>query len=187
MTDYLSNELLEIRPSRNFDAAEKVDNFASVLESKAGTFGVQWMSQAHPWSRLFEWTCYSRQDIQDARDFLSRRQGMYSPFWVPTWAGDFLLTANAGSGSSAFIATVSGRSAIRGHVAVITPTAIYPRAVSSYTGSTLTLTSSIPVALDINTTLISYMVLARLTNDECTLTFRAHNMAELMLNYTELV
>lgn len=187
MTTYLSNELLDIRPPRNFGAAENLENFAALVDSKAGTFGVQWMSQAHPWTRFIEWYCYTRQDIQDARDFLSRRQGMYSPFWVPTWTADFLLTANVGSGATSLPVTSSGRSATETSLVVITPTALYPTSISSYTGGTLNLGSAIPVALDMNTTLISYLMLVRLTDDEVTITFDAQDAAALMLHYTEIV
>lgn len=187
MTTYLTYELLDIRPPRNFDASESVENFTALVDSKAGAFAVQWMSQAHPWSRFIEWYCYTRQDIQDVRDFLTRRQGMCTPFWVPTWAGDFLLTANATSGASSFITTASGRPATETNVVVITPTAMYPRGVTSYSGGTLTLDATIPVALDVNTTLISYLMLVRLVEDEITLSFEAQDAATVPLHYTEIV
>ena len=187
MSTYLGYDFLDIRPPRLLGSAEAEENFSAIVESKAGTFGVQWMSHAHPWTRIFQWFCPTRQDIQNARDFLARRQGMYSPFWVPTWAADFLLTANSSIDASSFQVTSSGRSATDTNVAVITPTAIYPRTISTYVTNTLTLTSSIPVALNVDTTLISYLALVRLTTDEVIMSFQALDIAELTLNYVEIV
>lgn len=180
-------ELLDIRPPRNFDASESVENFATTVDSKAGPFAVQWMSQAHPWSRFIEWYCFTRVDIQAARDFLYRRQGAYKPFYVPTWNADFLLTANANAGDVALAVTSSGRSATESALAIITPSAIYPIGISSYTGNTLNLSSGVPVALTASTTLISYITLVRLVDDACTMTFEGQDLARLELHYTEIV
>lgn len=187
MSTYGGYELLDIRPPRNFDANESVENFTAVVDSKAGIFGVQWMSQAHPWSRSLEWFCFNRTDIQAARDFLYRCQGMYKPFYVPTWAGDFLLTADAAAAATSLAVTSSGRSATETNIAIITPTAVYPNTISSYTGGTLNLVNPIPVALTASATLISYLMLVRLTDDEPAFEYQGYDAAMLPLNFTEIV
>lgn len=191
MTTYLSYELLDVSPARLFDAAETTENFAEVLESKAGSFQVSWLSENHPWERKFNWFCSNRQDIQDVRNFLYRRQGKYSPFWVPTWTADFLLLQSAAINSDALIVHDSGMNEIRDYVAVITPVNVYPRNVLSYTDNldgtrTLTLDAVIPVALALETTLISYLSFGRLSADEMILDFVAMDACEVELDFVEL-
>lgn len=189
---YLDYEMFDVYPARLFDASETVENFADVLESKAGAFAVSWLSEEHPWERKFNWFCATRSDIAAVRGFAHRRQGKFKPFWVPTWASDFLLLAPSSIGATTFTVHDSGKDAIRNYVAFITVDAIYPREIVGYTDNldgtrTLEVDVAIPVALAENTTVISYLSLARFADDEMPMDFVEMNTAEVELDWTEMV
>lgn len=53
----------------------------------------------------YEWLLKNRQDMIEFREFLGRREGMFTGFWMPSWKHDFTLRATAASGESGFKVT----------------------------------------------------------------------------------
>lgn len=187
MTTYLGLPVLDVFPSRELDASETMDNYAVVVESKAGRFSPLYESTAHPWTRTFNWFCETRADLKNAQDFLDLLKGSYNAFWVPTWVSDFQMTADADAGDDAITVANTQKTLRRPNIALITPTGMEFAAVDSYSGTALNLSAGIASDKIARTTLISYLQVVHLAVDEIEIDFINMVSAHLALPYTELV
>lgn len=149
-------------------------------------------------ARSFLWTCPDRAAAVALRAFLDARRGRLVPFWAPTCVRDLELAADAVAG-----VTLSVRRA--GYYDYLWPLgaarrhlAIFPRGgamlarkvtdcvpVDAAT-ETLTLDATTGVALAVGSTVISFLVLCRLAEDETEIGWVSTSACEARLRFAEL-
>lgn len=193
MTTYQGFDVLDIYPDREFDDSERIDNFAQLVESKAGKFSLFYDTITHPWSRRFHWSCMSRAELINVQSFLDSRLGMYRPFWVPTWVSDFEMAEDAVAASTVIVVKNTKKPLLREYLALITPTAMELVKVGTLsaglTSETLHLNLFSPLLTDKarRTTLISYLQFVHLSDDEVDIVFHNLTQCSIALDYTELI
>jgi hypothetical protein len=143
---------------------------------------------------LFE----DRERIDEFLFFLRRRSGALIPFWMPSWARDFEMTADLAMGGTELIVRDNNYSSgpfqndCRRYLAIILrgDEQYYREIVDAAPGDPgeeiLTLDEGLPVALDKDHTLLCYLVLARLMEDESVVNWRTTEIIETILQTVEL-
>jgi hypothetical protein len=126
-----------------------------------------------PWSCTRRQRSYrvfnnDRDKYQEYKDFLYRRAGRYSPFWIPTWNGDITLEST-GSLTTTIVIQESGYSSCRSDIAVRKTNGdwLFREVVDSdIVGGEIELTLNSSLGIDSSdVSFISYLGLHRLGTD----------------------
>lgn len=143
----------------------------------------------------FKWFLDGRAQVQQFRDFFDLRAGRLVPFWAPSWREDLTLVVAAAAGDSALVVKQCGYTdrmfpdAARRYLAIMTGSGNRYRKVTSAsqttTTETLTLDSPIGIALPVGTP-ISFLTLARLSDDAHEIEWASVQFAEASLQHVEL-
>lgn len=169
----------------------------SVMDSKTGKKFLIDRSGVPYESKSFKWICYSKTEYKILNDFILRRKGRLVPFWTPTYTNDFSILNNIQSGDTSFTISECYYSNLmfklknKKHIAFIkSDGTIYPRkintSISNGTIETLSFSSSLGIVINKNSDLVSFLTLARLTDDLITINWITRNICECIFNYTEL-
>lgn len=145
---------------------------------------------------VFPWFMSSRAEIQEFRNFVDRRVGSLSPFWVPSWRVDLTTNASAASNASAISIRACGYSSqafpftARKYLAIRTPTGgwIYRKVTSASAAGaseTLGLDSQLGVALPSGAQ-ISYLLLCRMGNDSAEIEWKSSSAGTAKTRFVEL-
>lgn len=139
-----------------------------------------------------------REEIARALVLLARRRGALVPFWLPTWASDLQMSANLGAEDTELVVQDIGyaagpfQSPARRFLAFILRDGMqyYREVWNAEPGApgteVLTLDEALPVALNKDRTLVSYLVLCRLAADDPGLLWQTTKVAEIALEVIEV-
>lgn len=149
--------------------------------------------------RTFLWTCASRAEVAQLRAFLDARKGRAVPFWLPSYQQDLVLAADAANAATsltvqriAYALQMFPSTGARRHLA------LYPhgggtltlRKVSDATDGdpteSLALSSALPQAYPAATTIVSFLKLCRLEDDDVEIRWLGENVARASLRFREL-
>lgn len=199
---YLGFDVLELNYNRSDSISERVDRKAARLDNRTGEKFFDEQAPAPNPTRPFIWTAIGRAEMAAMRAFLDARKGRAVPFWFPSLQWDLTLAEDLQSGVS--IATIVwaryteqmfGTTAGRRHVALwpyrlATPLAPYKIADANdpANGLTESLTLS-PAASQIypkDTTVISFLKLCRLENDQVEISYPSSDVAEAVIQVREI-
>jgi hypothetical protein len=199
VTTYKTYDVLELQPA----ARDRVVSFTqtkSRLDSNAGRLDERAILNPTPiGQRSFVYVADGRANIAALKTFIAARKGKQVPVWVPTWTRDFLPTATATAGATTLVVSGTRYSTLigpltdfgRDHLALLHPNGTFQyRGISASTASgvveTLTLASSLTLAVTPNVTLVSYLTLCRLDTDDVSITWYNPDYAEATLRFQEL-
>lgn len=172
----------------------------ALLDGGTGAREADAQSDAPAGARPFLWTCLSRAEVADLRAFLSARKGRCVPFWVPTYQQDLTLAADLASGASSATIRWVGYTAHmfpsgggRRHVALYDPGAsVAYRKVTAATDpgtgltESLALDSPAPRLFPAATTIVSFLRLCRLDEDEVRIQWTSRGFAQAELRLRDL-
>lgn len=199
MTLYLGDELLDQtehnrigpRPvgyNRSFELVDNQTGARDVID-RAGLPIV---------ARDFNWFANGRPAINQLKAFMLARRGRAIRFWVPSFRRDMILTTGILNGASNFIIQFIGYTrnlfplgGVRRHVRIESPglTTLYRRisAASDPANGTenITVDTAFPTAYPAGS-LISFLLLCRLTDDQVEWTWHERNHVECPFSITEL-
>ena len=141
-------------------------------------------------------TLEGRQAIADFRSWLRTLKGRQVPVWLPTWTRDLEATADI-VGTSITVESVGYTgwmfpSSARRHLAIIehtrdlTPVGV-TGASDNGTTETLNISPQIPAPLDPKHSMISFLLLARLSEDSVNMNWFGRELAEATLSFIEVV
>lgn len=194
---YLGYEILN-QTSPSFEGVQK-DNFRniSVMDSKTSKKILLDKSRVSYESRSFKWICFSKAEYKVLQEFILRRKGRLVPFWIPTYTNDLSLTSNIPSNATSFniqpclysdhIFLLKNKK----YICFINSLGdIYPRkietAINNNEYETLSFSVSLGIEINKNRDMVSFLTLARLTDDLTTVNWITRNICECIFNYTEL-
>jgi len=195
MTQVYGYDLLQVVPDWKEPAANARRNVTK-LDTGIGPISVLDRSGTSFQEIEFPWFLSGRSEIQQFRDFVDRRVGALSPFWVPTWRADLVLDADAPSNASAISVKGCGyasrmfASTARRYLAIRTPTGgwIYRKATSASvvaSSESIGLDSQVGVALPAGTA-VSFLVLCRLADDAAEIDWKTAGVATAKTRFLEL-
>lgn len=173
------------RLARNMTVLENVTGRPLVRSHTAGPIGAL--------DVLF--TLEGRDQIKEFRSWLKSFRGRQVPVWLPTWQRDLEATQDL-TGSSITVESVGYAGwlyphAARKHLAIIDYTrTIYPVGVTSAsdngTTETLGISPALASTLTAEHTMISFLVLARLAQDEVTMDYHGHSLVDVAMRFIEV-
>jgi hypothetical protein len=195
MTQVYGYDLLQVVPDWKEPSATARRNIAK-LDTGIGPISVLDRSGTSFQEIEFPWFLSGRSEIQQLRDFIDRRMGALSPFWVPTWRADLVLDADAPSNASAISVKACGYASrmfaytARRYLAIRTPAGgwIYRKATSaSVVGSSesIGLDSQVGMILPAGTA-VSFLVLCRLADDAAEIDWKTAGVATAKTRFLEL-
>lgn len=195
-TQYEGFDLLEVTPNNTGDGASDYERNAILLDSPTSIRAMDDHSGIATRSGSFQWFADGRDEIAALKCFIHRRKGRAVPFWAPTYCADLPLSA-AATGTSFTIKSIDYTAnqfpdIARRHIAFITPGgAITPRkitnAVNNGNGTeTITISSALPAGGFPASTLVSFLTLVRLAEDDIDVSWSTCALAEATLPITEI-
>lgn len=198
-TQYQGFDLLdEVTPNNRQDAEAEYTRSAILLDSRTSIRTVDDHSELATVKRKFNWFAYGRDDIAQLKRFIHRRKGRAVPFWVPTYRNDLPLAEAVTGGGTSFEIMDVGYSShqfpddARRHIAFITPSgAITAREVldahaNSNGNETITVSGALPAGGFPASTMVSFLTLARLDEDDIEISWSSRVLAEADLPYVEI-
>lgn len=200
-TRYRGHDLLTEMPQGSPVRDQSETMAVEVVGGDVGQWAASWPIATPEFGWPFSIVLESRDRVTDWLLWLAERRGQYAPFWMPTWRRDFQLAADADASATTLVVydtgyTESGfTTEARRHLAVIVPAngarTVYPRRIEDAEDNgdgteTLTLESAIGVALTAQHAVISFLVLARLTDDEHTIHWHHPTLAVTETRVAEL-
>lgn len=202
MTVYAGYDVLEVEPSRDGAKTHTYMRPFNLLDTATGKRDADEDGPAPSLEIPFVWVASSRAEIGAMKTFLNARKGRAVPFWVPSYQRDLRLNATLFGGGSAFVIKRVGYSTLvfpdsnaRRHLAFYTIPSAVPAyrkvlsAVESGGGTTedLTVDSTLPAGTyEQATSVISFLRLCRLTNDENIIEWLDNKTARCNLSFTEI-
>lgn len=201
MSSYLGFDVLDlVEHNRREPLEERVHRSFALLETATGLRRADEHSRSASPLRLFLWTVFNRTEAKAARDFLDGRKGRAVPFWLPSYQKDLTLAQDAAA--AATILTIEhvrytqllfGTTGARRHFALYRPGSgmvFHKVTAATDPGDGLTETLSITPALASTfpkgTTLLSFLKLCRLEEDEVELTWLSRDHADVVIHCREL-
>ena len=198
-TYYRGHDLFTEMPQGN-PIRDQTESVSVEVVGDIGQWAAEWPVATPELDWPFSIVLETRDRVSDWLWWLSYRRGQYAPFWMPTWRRDFRLSVSAGASDTELVVSATGYpdsgflTEARRHLAVIVPAngarTVYPRRIEDAEDNgdgteTLTLESSVGVALDTHVVL-SFLVLARLAQDEVTTLWHHPNLAVSDVRVIEL-
>lgn len=192
----LLTEMPNAREDRDHEAMTVVDVFDSLTGQARVT--VPWDTPVIDWP--FLWYLESRSRVNDFVWWLAERRGRFAPCWVPTWRRDLTLHTAAGSSDTDLVIEWIDYTSVmfphesRRHIAAIVPGSgvytVVPRRITNAVDNgdgteTITIESAFGQALTTKSVL-SFLVLCRLAEDEVTIHWFHPNAAEARTRFVEL-
>lgn len=199
LTQYKGFDVLELMP--NWDATLKRTYKRSMLtiDPKIGPDEVIDKGGSAIVTQEFPWWLDGHSNITAFRAFVLKRFGQMNPFWIPTWDQDLVLASDVGATDGAiiikseFYSRFFFPSTARRDLAFLPASGtgnVYRRitgAVDNGNGTeTLTLSSSLGVAMPAASTQISFLTLARLASDDVEIKWATSDHAEAVLSLQEV-
>ena len=199
-TYYRGHDLLTEMPQGNPIRDQRWSQETEVVDGGVGQWAAEWPVGTPEMDWPFSIVLETRDRVSDWLLWLAYRRGQYAPFWMPTWRRDFRLAVAAGSSDTELIVYATGytdsgfTTEARRHLAVIVSgggaRTVYPRRIEDAEDNgdgteTLTISASLGVALDSHVVL-SFLVLARLSDDSATTHWHHPNLAVAELRVVEL-
>lgn len=201
MSTYLGLDVLDQTVhDRAGSVEESLRRKLALLDGGTGAREADAQSGAPAPARPFLWTCLSRAAVAGLRAFLDARKGRCVPFWVPTYQQDLTLAADLGSGASSATIRWVGYAlhlfppgGARRHLALYEPGAalVYRRVTAATdpgTGLTesLALDSPAPRLFPAATTVVSFLRLCRLDDDDVRIEWSGRGFAQAELRIRDL-
>lgn len=198
---WLGVEVLEVMPNRSGSVVDDFDRASFVQESRTGAPWVEALTAESRLQRSFVWTALGAAEVLQMLRFLETRRGAANPFWVPTWQQDLSLYTSAVSTDGSMIRIrecnyTDGQFAHglnRRNIAVRlhggTSWSYHVVTASENLGDyeELTIIPPVPASWPKETTLVSFLRLCRLENDEVELTCHNPGVVEASIPMIELV
>lgn len=201
MSTYLGLDVLDqVVHDRAGTVDETLRRKFALLDTGTGAREADTQALAPSPVRPFLWTCLSRADVAVLRAFLDARAGRCVPFWVPSYQQDLTLAADLPSaGSSATVRWVGYALHMfppgggRRHVALYEPgTSLTFRKVTAATDpgdgltESLALSSPAPRLFPAASTIVSFLKLCRLEEDDVRIEWAGRGYAQAALRLREL-
>lgn len=148
--------------------------------------------------RGFSWLVQGRSAVNTLKTFLLARKGRAVPVWVPTYQRDLALTTDVGSADIAITVkdinytNMMFSAASRRHIAFIAASgAITPRKITfamrnANNTETLTLDSVAGSSFPIATTMVSFLTLCRLAEDDAEIVWHSTEVVEATFRFVEV-
>lgn len=197
MTTYEGFDVFEDEPCREI----RDDDFGrSMVRLDGGTGRIKYeIRDSEPMIvRPLRWVATSRAEIAALRAFLDARKGRAVPFWMPTWDADLVLAADITPAATNIIIKSCGYTQhlfphpARRRLAIMVSPGVYAyrkvlAAVNNGDGTeTLTIDSILGVSPARDQTILSYLTLRRLHDDENEIMWRTAGVAECTLRTVEI-
>jgi hypothetical protein len=185
---WLGVEVLDVQPNRSGPVEDGFDRAQEALESRTGPLWMDPGSDAPALERPFVWTALGAAEVIQLLRFLEARRGAAVPFFVPSWQQDLRLETSAAANAGQIrIRACKYTDGLFNHglgrrtLAVRLPGGtswsyhVVTEAVNEGSYETLTIIPYAPAAWAKETTLISFLRMCRLADDEVELV--CHNPA----------
>jgi len=203
MSTYQGYDVLELNYNRDGDIAEAVTRKMQLLDNLTGEKQAAEHAPAPNPTRAFKWTAFGRAEIAAMRTFLEARVGRAVPFWFPSLQWDLKLASDlANTDTIAEIVWVRytqqmfGTTGGRRHLAFFalgdqTPSMDYYMVTDANDPAdevTESLTISPGAARDYPaaSTVISFLKLCRLENDQVEIVYPVVGIAEALIEVREI-
>lgn len=193
-------DVLSIEPSREGAIEERIQRRFALLDTKTGKRAADEFSAVPAPVRPFVWIAFGREEIANLRAFLAARKGSAVPFWLPSYQADLSLAEDVLK--DAAIATIRR---VRFHD-LLFPGAAGRRHLAFYgigTGLTfhkvleaddpgdgitesLTIDPVAPRLYPAASTVISFLKLCRLENDEVSIEYPSTEVARAEIRAREI-
>jgi len=199
VSTYLGLDVLDqLNHNMRESIQQSFDRFGSLTVNPGGR--KQWDDFAGQplTARTFEWFASGRAAAASLRAFLIARQGRLVPFWTPTWCADLNMTADAAAAAAAITVTKAGYGQFlfafkaRRYLAITSPGGGFlmrktTLVVDNGNGTeTITLDAGLGVDLLASGTLVSFLTLCRLDEDQSKVRWYGRNLAEATLRFREI-
>ena len=193
-------EVLEVEPNRKGPIDDEFYRRFVLLDTETGEREFDQLSPAPALIRPFLWTAFGRDEIAAMIAFIDRHKGRAVPFWVPSWQQDLRLTSDVILDQILceirrirYAGTMFGSTGARRHLAVYSPqdAATYHKIVAatdpgSGLTETITVNPGAPRLWPAGATIVSFLRLCRLEDDEVEISWLAGNIAEAVVRIREL-
>lgn len=199
MSTYKGIDVLEIKIDRPGAADETFDRRLTILDPGTGVVTVDEDSATPSPSRTVTIVTFTRAAAKAVYDFLDARKGRVVPFWMPSYQRDLVLTEDiAISGDVATVewtgysTGVYPQSLARRHLAFYEPhlaMEYHEVTDADETGTateTLELSPAVSRAAPAATTLISFLKLVRMDEDEAEISWLSTGVAEFTFRIHEV-
>ena len=199
LTQYKGFDVLEIMPNWEADLKRTYARSMLTIDPKIGPDEVIDKGGSAIVTQEFPWWLDGHANITTFRAFVLRRFGRMNPFWIPTWDQDLVLASDVGASDGAivikseFYSRFFFPSIARRDLAFLPASGsgnVYRRitaAVDNGNGTeTLTLSSSLGVAMPAASTQVSFLTLARLASDDVEIKWSTSDHAEAVLSLQEV-
>jgi hypothetical protein len=197
MATYQGYDLLDqTQPGRTGEEKE-IRRSVVLLDNKTGKRTSDDRGGTPVIERGFSWLAQGRSAVNTLKAFITARKGRAVPVWVPTYQRDLALTTDVGSADIAITVkdinytNMMFPNAARRHIAFIGPSgAITPRKITSAMRNannteTLTLDSAVGASFSAST-MVCFLALCRLAEDEVEITWHSVEVAEATLRFVEV-
>lgn len=198
MATYLGYDFLDqIQPGRTGEEKE-IRRSVVLLDNKTGKRVSDDKGGTPVIERGFSWLAQGRSAVNTLKAFITARKGRAVPVWVPTYQRDLALTTDMGSADIAITikdinyTNMMFPAASRRHIAFIAPSgAITPKKITSAMRNannteTLTLDSAVGASFPISTTMVSFLTLCRLAEDDAEIVWHSTEVAEAAFRFVEV-
>lgn len=198
MTTYRGFDVLEINPNRNGTGKVDYNRLAQLADNKTGKRTYDDRAGVSIPTHSFSWFASSKAEIAALKVWIAARKGQAVPFWIPTYSRDLILASDIQANDSAIV--VQDTSYVRfmfpyisrQHIALIKTDGTFltrqvTTAINNGDGTeTLTLNSNIPYQMLAANTLVSYLVLCRLADDDAPIHWHNLSHAEANFSFVEI-
>lgn len=199
MSTYLTIDVLDqVTHNMRESIAQSFDRHGERQDSPTGRiFWDDFADQAIP-VRSFEWFAPGRTAIAALRSFLDARKGRVVPFWVPTFCRELVMSVDATSVQSSIRVYRHGYGQnlfpynARKHTAIVSPDGSFlRRKVTLITDNgdgteSLSLDSGLGINLSAAVTMVSFLTLCRLEEDNAPIRWFGGAHAEASLRFREV-
>lgn len=197
-TQYEGYDLIEELPNNRLDGEIELRRASAMIDSRTSIRVVDDKSGIATALSGFNWFAYTRSEIAALKRFIHRRFGQAVPFWLPTWHNDLPLAEDAaGAAVNIDIKRVGYTDyqfpdTARRHIAFIDPSgAITARKVTAAVDNgdgteTITVSSALPAGGFPAATMVSFLPLVRLADDDVDLRWSSPIMVECDLPVVEV-
>lgn len=199
---YQGFELLTKKHSRNEPTDDPIEREFDLLDGKLGATASYTPSVGPDRVQAFHWICRSRADVTALKSFMDRRRGRAIPFWVPSFQRDFILGADfvaaddtvyfSGAGGDIaldrfYFESMFAASGARRHLQFRTPAGVTVERKVIATPDYTTVQLDAALGIDVGpATLVSFLRLCRLDDDEVDILWHGNKAAEATLHFREL-
>lgn len=194
-TTYLGFDVLVTSQNAREESVDTFQRSTITFDPGVGSQEVTVCDEAPKVSRSYLWTSIGKAAIIAMRSWLEARKGQKTPFWISTWRRDFILATDVGANDTSIVIKAIGythtayQHKARRHLVFFLPSGLMLRGITNAieTGATETLTlSAAPGVVIPKETLVSYLLLCRLSTDEPEIIHLTDAKAECTLPYLEV-